>query len=134
MADAPTDTRISSDAWQLRGLTRSLPGRLRLEADVLSFVDDDGDLLFRAPLSEVRQVVFPWYYFGGGCKCSIDGVRYRLSFVRPNGAEDALDRMAARVGEAGAVYAQVAGKFVDIGTGRAAGKAWRAALSPTSRR
>lgn len=128
MAHAPTDTHLVTDAWQLQGLTRSLPGRLCLKANVLSFTDDDGDLLFRAALKAVRDIVFPWYYFGGGCKLTVDGVRYRLSFVRPNDAEDAMDRLTARVGDAGAVYSQVAGKFVDIGSGRAAGRAWRQAL------
>jgi hypothetical protein len=50
MANAQTDTLLSTVAWQLRGITQSLPGRLRLEANTLSFVYDDGDVLFRAPL------------------------------------------------------------------------------------
>lgn len=129
MVHAPTDTHLITDAWQLQGITRSLPGRLRLKANILSFVDDDGDLMFRAALHEVREVVFPWYYFGGGCKLTIDGIRYRLSFVRPNDAEDAMDRLAARAGDADAVYSQVAGKFVDIRSGREAGRAWRQVLT-----
>lgn len=128
MTKSQTDTHFSTDAWHLRGITRSLPGRLHLEANTISFVYDDGDVLFRAPLSEVREIVFPWYYFGGGCKLTVEGVRYRLSFVRPNDADDAMDRLAAGAGDAGAVYSQVAGKFIDIGSGRAAGRVWEEVL------
>jgi hypothetical protein len=128
MASPSPDTPIASTAWLLKGITQSLPGQLRLERGMLSFVHDDGTRRFRVPLEEVRAIVFPWYYFGGGCKLTVDGTRHRFSFVRPNNAGDAIDRMAARVGDVGAVHAQVAGKFQDIGSGRAAGRVWREAL------
>lgn len=129
MPQEPADTHLVTDAWQMLGITRSLPGQLRLTGGVLSFVHDSGEVLFRTPLRHVSRVTFPWYYFGGGCKLSVDGVRHRLSFVRPNDADDAMDRLSARAGDAGAVYSQVAGKVVDIGTGRDAGRAWREVLT-----
>ncbi len=59
--------------------------------------------LFDVPLPEVSDVVFPWYYFGGGVKFIIGATSYRLSFVEPN------DTLA-------------------IGEGRRAGKAWKSVL------
>lgn len=132
MPQRQAETHLVTDAWQLLGMTRSLPGQLCLKAETLSFVHDTGQVLFRALRRDVSRVDFPWYYFGGGCKLTVDGVRYRFSFVRPNNADDAVDRMAARVGDAGAVYSQVAGKFMDISSGRAAGRAWREALAHRS--
>ncbi len=129
MLDAQAETRIATVAWHLRGITHSLPGRLRLNANTLSFVYDDGAVLFKARLRDVSDIVFPWYYFGGGCKLTVAGARHRFSFVRPNDAEDAIDRLAARGGDAGAVYSQVSGKIMDIGSGRAAGKVWKQVLT-----
>ncbi len=128
MVNPPSDTHLVTEAWLLCGLAQSLPGRLHLERQMLSFTHDSGELLFHAPLRDVQQVVFPWYYFGGGCQLTVDGIRHRFSFVRPNDADDAMDRLAAGAGDAGAVHAQVAGKFMDISTGRAAGRVWKEAL------
>ena len=132
MPTTDPEPTLASQAWLLVGLTQSRAGHLVLDRGELAFVHDDGTLLFRARLAEVRDISFPWYYFGGGCKLTVAGVRHRLSFVRPNDAADAVDRMAARVGDAGAVLDQVTGKAADIGEGRAAGRAWRAALARTT--
>lgn len=105
---------LESLAWRLVGLTGTDPGVLSLRTGRLRFETDDG-VVFDVPLAAVTDVVFPWYYVGGGVKLTAGGERYRLSFVRPNGANTGELRVATR-----AVH--------DIGEGRAAGKAWRAAL------
>ena len=68
-------------------------------------------VLFDAPLAEVENVRFPWYYFGGGMKLTVSGHPYRFSFLQPQNTQTAP--------------AHVAG----IGSGRAGGRAWKSALA-----
>jgi hypothetical protein len=120
---------FASPAWRMVGLTRSIPGVLALADDTLTFTDEEGTR-FRAPLAAVSGVTFPWYYFGGGMKLVVDGTRYRLAFVRPNDADDLQDRLASRIGDAGAALNQVTVKVTDIRDGRQVGRRWRQLLAP----
>lgn len=124
MTDRPAALR--TPAWRLHGLTRSEPGVLAFANGRLSYRTEDG-VVFDVPLAEVTDVVFPWYYFGGGAKLMAEGEAYRFSFVRPNDASDVPGRLLARSGNpVGLVTAGQ--KVVDIGAGRRAGKAWREIL------
>jgi len=121
------DPALSGRIWLLYGLTRSEPGMLELAHGRLTCRTNAG-IAFDLPIADVRDLVFPWYYFGGGMKLTAAGVRHRISFVRPNDAvEDLPFRIAAREGDA-AGLALVGMKARDIGDGRAAGRAWRHAL------
>ena len=113
-------------AWRLIGLTRSEPGVLELKSQHLTFETDEQQY-FRTPLSEVRDVRFPWYYFGGGVKFRVGEAKYRLSFVRPNNAEDLSLRLLSRTAVGGAAAAAtVVIKARDIKEGRQLGRRWRA--------
>ena len=125
-----SDDALRSPAWLLVGMTRSVPGLLELADGRLAFTIEEGPV-FDAPLSGVSDIKFPWYYFGGGVKLRIGNERYRLSFVRPNDAADISGRFFARIGGAAGAAAGLStawGKFVDVGIGRKAGKAWKSAL------
>ncbi len=127
----PTRTdSLRTPAWLLKGLTRSEPGVLELDNGRLAFTTEQGRV-FQAPLEDVRDITFPWYYFGGGAKLTVNNTRYRVSFVRPNDASDVPSRLLAGAGGAGAALGllTVGRKVLDIGQGRAAGKAWKAALA-----
>ena len=126
-------------AWLLMGLTGSAPGVLQVSDGRLSYTAHGrgaltgGQLrelerrtgrsgladeltgeavvtLFDVPLAAVSDVVFPWYYFGGGMKLTAADVGYRFSFIKPQNTQD---------------WPGVA----DIPGGRAAGKAWRETLA-----
>ena len=86
-----------------------------------------GQVVFDVPLDEVTDVIWPWYYFGGGVKLSAGGEQYRLSFVLPNGAQYPTARLAAEAGDP-ASLAVVWDKASDIGAGRTVGKEWRRRL------
>jgi hypothetical protein len=66
--------------------------------------------LFDVPLDAVGDVVFPWYYFGGGMKLTAGGAPYRFSFLKPQNTQD----------DPG---------IFDIPAGRAAGRTWKGALA-----
>lgn len=130
--------RFGSKAWLLRGI-RSLPGTLQFARGRLSFTAFDAGnfrgrqlrsleqdfgrtelvgmltegktaVVFDVPLSAVQAVHFPWYYFSGGLRLTLNGVRYRFGFDQPSntkGAEEGGDLIGS------------------ISTARERGKAWR---------
>lgn len=95
-----------SPAWLLEGITGSRYGTLSLKNNRLAFVTAEQHI-FDAPLSQVTDVVFPWYYFSGGVQFRIGVDRHHLSFVQPNS-------------EPG---------YPDIGAGRRTGKMWKSLLT-----
>lgn len=102
---------LNTHAWILHGLTGSTAGELSLQSERLSFTRDDGQLVFSAPLGEVRQIIFPWHLFGCGLTFVVGADNYRISFARPG---------------------NTAGAEADLGTiamGRAHCKQWKAALT-----
>ena len=120
---------FSSPVWQLKGpFAVPVPGVLTFAHGRLSFTTE-ARVEFDAPPSALIDVTFPWYYFGGGVKLRLEGRRYRLSFVRPNGAEDLSFRLRARVGDPFAAALIVGRAFRDITQGVRAGRTWKALLS-----
>ena len=121
-----TSEALRTPAWLLEGITVSVPGVLEHADGRLAFTTDRGRV-FDLPVSEVGDVHFPWWYFGGGVKLTAHGKRHRISFVRPNDADDIPGRLMARDGNpAGLLTAGQ--KLLDIGEGRRAGRAWRDVL------
>ena len=119
---------LRTPAWMLVGMTGTVPGVLQLSGGRLSFATEEG-AEFDVPLAEVSSVTFPWWWFGGGAKLLAAGTAYRLSFVRPNGAQDVPGRLLAHVPGAEAVGLVTAvRKMEDVGAGREAGRAWKSRL------
>ncbi len=58
-------------AWLLIGLTDNVPGILELANGKLAFTTEEGSV-FSVPLSEVRDINFPWHYFGGASNSASD--------------------------------------------------------------
>lgn len=101
----------SGNLWrsQLRKL-ESDAGRVGL-AKLLG--NDEKTVVFDVPLSEVQDVNFPWYYFSGGVKLTLNGVRYRFGFDRPSNT-----KMSSEGGDL----------FGEVSKARRNGKAWKAVL------
>jgi len=117
---------FASYAWRLIGTLRSEAGWLDLRAGRLRYSTPAG-VVFDVPLADVTDVIWPWYYFGGGVKLTAGGEQYRFSFVLPNGAEYPTARLAAAAGDLSSLTI-VWQKAEDIGAGREAGKEWRRQL------
>lgn len=98
---------METPAWLLKGLFFSSPGTLKLRGERLIFTLDTGEQVLACPLSDIQKLQFPWYYFGAGVVLTIEGTRYRISFVQQ--------------GEDG-----------DVRTGIQNGKAWRERLTAGS--
>ena len=121
-----SEADFASCAWLLIGTFRTAAGWLDLTAGRLRFSTPD-QVVFDVQIDQVTDVVWPWYYFGGGVKLRAAGEPYRLSFVLPNGAEYPTARLAAEAGDP-ASLAIVWSKASDIGAGRDVGKEWRQRL------
>jgi hypothetical protein len=117
---------LDTEAWLLRGITTSIGGRLTLNRGRLRFTSRDG-VLFDVACADIRAMNFPWYYFGGGLTFRAGDARYRISFVRPNGAEYGVARGAAEMGSPLALLL-AALKFTDIRVGRGVTRRWRQIL------
>jgi hypothetical protein len=117
---------FASYAWRLIGTLRSEAGWLDLTASRLRY-STPAAVVFDVLLAEVTDIIWPWYYFGGGVKLTVSGEQYRFSFVLPNGAEYPTARLAAAVGDLSSLTI-VWQKAEDIGAGRAAGMVWRRRL------
>jgi hypothetical protein len=94
---------MKTPAWLLKGLFHSTPGVLELKGNTLTFTSEGGERAFSAPLSAPPDIQFPWYYFGAGLILTVEGKRYRISFIEQ-------------------------GEYGDVRTGIQNGKAWRARL------
>lgn len=125
--NAAPETALRTPVWLLHGMTQSEPGVLELAGGRIAFTSDAGRV-FDVAVGEGTRIIFPWYYFGGGMKITSDGVTHRISFVRPNGAQVACTRLLQEAGAEAAGLLTAQRKIADIGEGRRAGKAWRAAL------
>jgi hypothetical protein len=145
-------TQLCTEAWLLRGLTGSVPGKLKLAAGRLSFTAmgggtlwqkelrkleqtaakpglaermDRGEhaLVFDIPLAEIT-VRFPWYYFSGGMKITAGENRYRFSFGQP-----ANTQLPVNSTHIPSVALRVGDQLLEIGTMRGRGTAWKTALA-----
>lgn len=124
---------LATPAWIMAGRLRNLPGVLVAGEGRLAFVGDDGPV-FSVPITEVGEVTWPWHWFGGGCTLRVAGEKYKITFVRPNGAPDVapslLDAgatlLSAAVGAGVPVHSMQG--LLDVRSGRKAGAAWKQVL------
>ena len=80
------ENTIISKAWQSSGLfSIATPGLLMYENGRASFVTEAGEV-FNAPVSEIKEVKWPFITFGLAFKCVINGRKYSLGFMK--GASD----------------------------------------------
>jgi len=138
-------SHLRTQAWLLRGIS-SIPGALRLAGGRLSFTafgagnlwpsqlrtlerdtgriglakrlgKEENTVVFDVPLADIQHVRFPWYYFSGGLKLTLNGIVYRFGFDRPSNTKLSGEG-ADLVGE--------------VSRARRSGKAWKAVLIDAS--
>ncbi len=150
-------SELCTEAWLLKGIN-SLPGALKLQDGRLSYTAfgtgtcghgllskleqasgqtgfaqrlEDGDeaLLFDAPLTGVEKIDFPWYYFSGGMKVTVGGVRYRIGFDRP-----ANSTVPMHFDESLEDLSRGLESVSEVARARRSGKAWKAVLGDAGQR
>ena len=128
-----TTAALATPAWIMAGRLRNVPGVLVAGEGGLAFAGDDGPV-FGVPLAEVTDVTWPWHWFGGGCVLTAAGHRYKITFVRPNGAPDVAPSLldagvVLLAGLAGAgIPAHSVRGLLDVRAGRRAAAMWKQVL------
>jgi hypothetical protein len=131
-------TPLATPAWILAGRLRNVPGLLVADRGRLEFHTGSGPA-FAAPIAEVGPVTWPWWWFGGGLVATVRGERFKITFVRPNGAPAADADLLDAAFRAGGLVDSGFGPFRaatglrDVHTGRAAARQWKQLLPPTVR-
>ncbi|NRA97726.1 MAG: hypothetical protein HRU14_16135 [Planctomycetes bacterium] len=124
---------LRTPVWLMDGLTQSVPAALQVAGDHIAL----GTValpLFRVGLADLEDVQSPWWWFGGGIRFRADDKSYRISFVRPRDADDAMTRfLMSQLRPTGGGSAS-SGVAREARAGRAMGRTWRALLSGHSPR
>ena len=133
------DAVLASPAWILAGRLRHVPGLLVADRGRLEFRTADGPA-FAAPFAQVGPVTWPWWWFGGGFVATVGGERFKVTFIRPNGAPAAPGTsladaalFAGGISDSGFGPARAVAGLHDVHVGRAAARRWKQVLPPTAR-
>ena len=121
---------INSKVWRLQGaFSVGDPGLLSLDQGRVSFITEQGEI-FNVPLGEVKNVNWPFLQFGFGFNAVVNGVKYKFTFMKPNGAADlddsALSQLASftRLGRG----VDAVGTLFNWGDNKKSAKQWKAVL------
>jgi len=68
--------------WHIKELKKML----KIEDFVKKLKANKAVQLFNVPIKKVK-VVYPWYYFGGGCFILVDNIKFKISFMKPANTE-----------------------------------------------
>lgn len=108
------------------------------EHGTLEFRTADGPA-FAAPLAQVGPVTWPWWWFGGGFVATVGGERFKVTFIRPNGAPAApqvaladATLFASGLADSGFGPVSAAMGLRDVQVGRTAARRWRRVLGQCS--
>ncbi|MEO7309656.1 MAG: hypothetical protein ABIX01_04615 [Chitinophagaceae bacterium] len=122
---------IESKVWQTHGIFGgSTPGLLSLAEGYISFITPDG-VQFHEPLTEVKEVKWPFIRMGLGCSAVVRGKKYSISFGKPNAYAAELDdstlTQVSRLTGVGRTVDSIS-TLGKLGSYRKIAKQWRAAL------
>lgn len=85
------EQEIISKVWQLHGaLSVATPGLLIFNNGKASFVTEQGEQ-FNVPVSEIKEVKWPFLQFGLGFNAVVNGTQYKFTFMKPNTAPELND-------------------------------------------
>ena|SRR5688572_10969855 len=84
------DQYLVSKVWQIAGLIgRVTPGLLVWENEKVSYITEEG-LQFNVPLSELKNVKWPFLRMGLGFDTIVNEKKYQFSFSKPNASAPEL--------------------------------------------
>lgn len=85
------EQEIFSKVWLMHGtFGGATPGLLSLNSNTVSFATSEGEH-FNVTVGEVKEVKWPFLQFGLGFNASVNGQKYKFTFMKPNGAADLND-------------------------------------------
>ena len=73
-----------SKIWQISGLVGSaVPGILLWKNKEVAFITEKG-IIFNVPISEIKEISWPFLRMGLGFNAVINGKKFKFSFAKPN--------------------------------------------------
>ena len=85
------DTEIFSKVWLQHGtFGGATPGLLTFSESNVAFATAEGEH-FNVPVTEVKEVKWPFLQFGLGFSATVNGQKFKFVFMKPNGAADLDD-------------------------------------------
>ena len=80
-----------TSAWLLSGVNAQDHGVLEFDGSRLIYTTTDKKNNFNISIQELRELKYPWYYFGGGFKATIVDRKVSISLIVPNYQVDPLE-------------------------------------------
>jgi hypothetical protein len=88
---------LISKVWLMHGtFGGATPGVLTADGGKASFITAEGEH-FNVPVSDIKDVKWPFLQFGLGFNASVNGQKYKFTFMKPNGAADLDDSTLGQV-------------------------------------
>ena len=82
---------LISKTWQIAGLFGKVtPGILVWKSLQVTYITDEG-IKFSVPLSEIKDVTWPFLRMGLGFDAVVNGKKFKFSFSRPNSSVPEID-------------------------------------------
>ena len=79
---------FSTSAWVKKSQLEYIYGLLSSDGKNLVFDTETKDFKFNITLNELKEISYPWYYFGGAFKAKMNNRELVVTFVTPNGQVD----------------------------------------------
>ncbi len=82
---------LISKTWQIAGLFGKVtPGILVWKSLHVTYITDEG-IQFSVPLSQIKDVTWPFLRMGLGFDAVVNGKKFKFSFSRPNSSVPEID-------------------------------------------
>lgn len=81
------EQQLASKVWNWRSFGGSTPGLLLFDEGQVSFTTEAGEE-FHVPVNELKEVKWPFLQFGLGFSATVNGQKYKFTFMKPAGAAD----------------------------------------------
>lgn len=123
--------KISSKVWRLYGLIgRVTPGILHYDNGRVQFITEEG-LQFDEPLVALKNIKWPFLRMGLGFDATVNEVRYKFSFAKPNPTAPELDNdlpeQLMRLSDSGRIWEAVK-SFKNLRTDKETSRYWKEIL------
>lgn len=125
------DQEIVSKVWRMHGaLSVADPGLLIFSEGKVSFVSPQGEH-FKVPVSEIKDIKWPFLQFGYGFNATVNGEKYKFTFMKPNTAPELNDSTLTQLSR----FTQLGrgidafGTLAHMGKDKKTAKQWKALLA-----
>ena len=125
------EQELVSKVWNIPGIFGSVtPGLLVWKEGNVAFITEEG-VQFNVPLSEVKEVKYPFLRMGLGFDAVVNGKKYKFALSKPNPSAPELDDTAGdqllRLFQVGKFWDSI-GTLRNLKQDKATTRAWKEIL------